>query len=130
MNIFNQTMFHDSNNSIDEVFGEMVTITPQVTKPNFSPTPDSSRPVVCLLARFRNPPAIATLPGLPTKLDPHIQSRKPSFSFNRRTLPYGLQKGDIVMRMDCGEIYELHAPESDGIARSHCPATQLGNHNQ
>jgi hypothetical protein len=121
--------------AIDTAFGEMLTLCPQVVRPNFAPQPDAKRPVKTVAGSFswkgdmslgegenrdhRNRHTKNTEDAL------RVISRRPLFSFAVRNLPYALRQGDQIWRSD-QTGFEVTKALPDGVHRVEVHCVRLG----
>ncbi|MCW2284910.1 hypothetical protein M2323_002736 [Rhodoblastus acidophilus] len=121
----------DVSASIDQEFGEVVTIIPCKMRPNFRPQPLEDH-AVTLMAVFswRSLMVLKINSGTTTRADPMAESRKPVFSFSREALPWALNSGDLIRRECSGDVFEITGVEPDGVSRIVARTTQMGRQSQ
>jgi hypothetical protein len=124
----------DVSAAIDETMGEMVTVTPVVTKPNHTPVPfpDAEVTVTAVFTSrsvqtFKNDRAPSKQgEGAPAML---VKTSQPIFSFSTRAVPFRLARQHKIRRLCTGELFEITGVEPDGVARVVCTVNQLGKQN-
>ena len=115
----------DVSLSINGAFGEPVIVTPAGDKrPNFTPRPDVSNAFETVAVfSWRSKLVFKQNSGtMFQSQEPIAETRVPTFSFDRNSLPWGLQHLDQITRACDGATFEITRVEPDGVSRivAHC----------
>jgi hypothetical protein len=123
--------------AIDQEMGEMVTVTPTIAPPNFSPIAQPSKAVnvVAVFAwisetGFSSADSKRTSGNREIDLAPLVQTRKPRFSFKANCLPWPILRNYMIQRHCDATIWQVTAVKPDGVSRIECAIVQLGRQTQ
>ena len=118
----------DVSATIDETFGEMVTLTPCAeNRPNFPPVMFKGQDVT-LLAVF----SWRTIEKFPSGKAGGliVEEREPMFAFSQDALPWAIQHHDRITRFCDGTMFDVVKTKPDGISRIVVHVNQLGKSHQ
>ena len=114
----------DAHFIVQDEFGELFVITPMAIRPNFSPAPDSSRPIFS---------AVGVFEWLEKDISLHLEkiqisSRTPCVTFHRCDLG-SIRRGDVLTRCAGSETFEVKEAMRDGLSGMKVELIQLGIQN-
>ena len=113
---------------IADTFGETLTITPCVLKPNFGTIAQPEHAVTVQgVFSYRSKIVFKQNSGgaMQTQ-EPYLVTREPIASFPRAALPWALSRGDRITRCCDGSEFEAKSVEPDGVSMIVAKLVQLG----
>lgn len=107
--------------AVEAVYGETVTITPTVTKPNYPATADPELKAFDVQAAFHAPYAIALADSeyqhgsLSNLKFPGVSTTEPTFTIRACALPHPVHRGYWLTRCATNEVYEVREVKPDSL---------------
>lgn len=123
----------DVSAAIDDVMGELVTVTPAfVSKPNF-PAVAQPEKAVTVTAVFTSKAETAFAGGRlrgGQMVAPLVSTSKPIFQFGYGVLPFAILQSFRIMLHRTGETFEVTNVRPDGVSRIEVSVVQLGRQSE
>ena len=99
----------------DTIFGENLRVIPMRKVANAQPQPDTRRDPFDVAGIFRAPREPVQVSQSDAGKGLQVALDKPTFSIALAACPYAIQRGDVIVRLDRGAYYEVHAMRADNL---------------
>ncbi|MGJ0512279.1 hypothetical protein [Methylocystis sp.] len=110
--------------SIDDTFGEQLTLIPCHARPNYAAEPYADKAVTLCGVIAQKSHLGFEMAG--SRLNARVEIASLCASFSRLDLPFAIHHGDRIVRRCDGQMYEVSSVNDDGVSRVECEIKCMG----